>query len=178
MYNQAYFAGGCFWCTESIFRIVKGVTKIIPGYMGGHLKNPAYSEVCNGNTGHTEAIKITYDQDLVTYGDLLEIFFLTHDPTTPDRQGNDVGSQYRSAIFFNNFEEKIQIENCINSLQNRGAYDKPIITEVNSKCAFYEAEVVHHNYYNQNKEKPYCQFVIAPKIKKFQSLFQNSLNIE
>ena len=113
MYNQAYFAGGCFWCTESIFRIVKGVTKIIPGYMGGHLKNPVYSEVCNGNTGHTEAIKITYDQDLVTYGDLLEIFFLTHDPTTPDRQGNDVGSQYKSAIFFNNFEEKIQIENFI-----------------------------------------------------------------
>ena len=178
MYNQAYFAGGCFWCTESIFRIVKGVTKIIPGYMGGHLKNPAYSEVCNGNTGHTEAIKITYDQDLVTYGDLLEIFFLTHDPTTPDRQGNDVGSQYKSAIFFNNFEEKIQIENCINSLQNRGAYDKPIITEVNSICPFYEAEVVHHNYYNQNKEKPYCQFVIAPKIKKFQSLFQNNLNYE
>ena len=178
LYNQAYFAGGCFWCTESIFQRVKGVTEITPGYMGGHIKNPVYREVCNGNTGHTETIKVTYDQDLVTYGDLLKIFFLTHDPTTPNRQGNDVGSQYKSAIFFNNFEEKIQIENCIKSLQSEGTYDNPIITEVNSKCPFYEAEVVHHNYYNQNKEKPYCQFVIAPKIKKFQSLFQNNLNNE
>ena len=120
--------------------------------MGGHIKNPVYSEVCKGNTGHTETIKVTYDQDLVTFGDLLKIFFLTHDPTTPNRQGNDVGSQYKSAIFFNNFEEKIQIENCIKSLQIEGTYDNPIITEVNSKCPFYEAEVVHHNYYNQNKK--------------------------
>ena len=139
--------------------------------MGGHLKNPAYREVCNGNTGHTESIKITYDQDLVTYGELLEIFFLTHNPTTQNRQGNDVGSQYRSAIFYNNLEEKIQIENCIDRLQNEKAYNNPIVTEVNSESTFYEAEVDHHNYYNQNRDQPYCQFVITPKIKKFESLF-------
>ena len=171
MIKKAHFAGGCFWCTESIFQRVKGVVEVVPGYMGGHIKNPAYREVCNGNTGHTETIKITYDQDLVTYGELLEIFFLTHDPTTQNRQGNDVGTQYRSAIFYNNLEEKIQIENCIDRLQNEKAYDNPIVTEVNTESTFYEAEVDHHNYYNQNRDQPYCQFVITPKIKKFESLF-------
>ena len=171
MIKQAHFAGGCFWCTESIFQRVKGVVEVVPGYMGGHIKNPAYREVCNGNTGHTETIKITYDQDLVNYGELLEIFFLTHDPTTQNRQGNDVGTQYRSAIFYNNLEEKIQIENCIDRLQNEKAYDNPIVTEVNTESTFYEAEVDHHNYFNQNRDQPYCQFVITPKIKKFESLF-------
>lgn len=171
MIKQAHFAGGCFWCTESIFQRVKGVVEVVPGYMGGHIKNPAYREVCNGNTGHTETIKITYDQDLVNYGELLEIFFLTHDPTTQNRQGNDVGTQYRSAIFYNNLEEKIQIENCIDKLQNEKAYDNPIVTEVNTESTFYEAEVDHHNYFNQNRDQPYCQFVITPKIKKFESLF-------
>ena len=171
MIKQAYFAGGCFWCTESIFQRVKGVVEVVPGYMGGHIKNPVYRDVCNGDTGHTETIKITYDKDLVTYGELLEIFFLTHNPTTPNRQGNDVGSQYRSAIFYNNLEEKIQIENCIDRLQKEGAYDNPIVTDFYTECPFYEAEVDHHNYYNQNKEQPYCQLVISPKIKKFESLF-------
>ena len=171
MIKQAHFAGGCFWCTESIFQRVKGVVEVVPGYMGGHIKNPAYREVCNGNTGHTETIKITYDQDLVNYGELLEIFFLTHDPTTQNRQGNDVGTQYRSAIFYNNLEEKIQIENCIDRLQNEKAYDNPIVTEVNTESTFYEAEVDHHNYFNQNRDQPYCQFVITPKIKKFELLF-------
>ena len=171
MIKQAYFAGGCFWCTESIFQRVKGVVEVVPGYMGGHIKNPVYRDVCNGDTGHTETIKITYDKDLVTYGELLEIFFLTHNPTTPNRQGNDVGSQYRSAIFYNNLEEKIQIENCIDRLQKEGAYDNPFVTDFYTECPFYEAEVDHHNYYNQNKEQPYCQFVISPKIKKFESLF-------
>ncbi len=171
MIKQAHFAGGCFWCTESIFQRVKGVVKVVPGYMGGYTKNPVYREVCNGNTGHTETIKISYDQDLVTYGELLEIFFLTHDPTTENRQGNDIGSQYRSAIFFNNLEEKIQIQNCIDRLQNEKAYDNPIVTEVNSESTFYGAEVDHHSYYNKNREQPYCQLVITPKIKKFESLF-------
>ena len=169
--KQAYFAGGCFWCTESIFQRIRGVIEVIPGYMGGHIKNPAYREVCNGNTGHTETIKILYDQDLVSYGELLEIFFMTHDPTTLNRQGNDVGSQYRSAVFYNNFEEKIQIVDCISRLDKEGVFKNPIITEVNNESSFYPAEIEHHDYYNQNTEQPYCQFVISPKIKKLKSIF-------
>ena len=171
MVKQAYFAGGCFWCTESIFQRIRGVLEVIPGYMGGHIKNPGYREVCNGNTGHTETVKIIYDQDLVNYGDLLEIFFITPDPTTINRQGNDVGTQYRSAIFYNNLEEKNQVEQYIQQLQIEGVFDNPIVTEINSECPFYEAEIEHHDYYNQNKDQPYCQFVISPKIQKLQSIF-------
>ena len=170
MIKQAYFAGGCFWCTESIFQRIRGVLEVIPGYMGGHIKNPGYREVCNGNTGHTETVKIIYDQDLVNYGDLLEIFFITHDPTTINRQGNDVGTQYRSAIFYNNLEEKNQVEQYIKQLQIEGVFDDPIVTEINSECPFYEAEIEHHDYYNQNKDQPYCQFVISPKIQKLKSI--------
>lgn len=169
--KQAYFAGGCFWCTESIFQRIRGVIEVIPGYMGGHIKNPAYREVCNGNTGHTETIKILYDQDLVSYGELLDIFFMTHDPTTLNRQGNDVGSQYRSAVFYNNFEEKIQIVDCISRLDKEDVFENPIVTEVNNETSFYPAEIEHHDYYNQNTEQPYCQFVISPKIKKLKSIF-------
>ena len=172
MIKLAYFAGGCFWCTESIFQRITGVIEVIPGYMGGNIKNPAYREVCNGNTGHTETIKVLYDHDLVSYGELLEIFFLTHDPTTIDRQGNDVGSQYRSAVFYNDMEERIQIEDCINRIQIEGVFDNPIVTEINIECPFYPAEIEHHQYYNQNKEHPYCQFIITPKIKKFKSIFK------
>ena len=171
MVKQAYFAGGCFWCTESIFQRIRGVLEVIPGYMGGHIKNPGYREVCKGNTGHTETVKIIYDQDLVNYGDLLEIFFITHDPTTINRQGDDVGTQYRSAIFYNNLEEKNQVEQYIQQLQIEGVFDNPIVTEINSECPFYEAEIEHHDYYNQNKDQPYCQFVISPKIQKLKSIF-------
>ncbi len=171
MIKQAYFAGGCFWCTESIFQRVRGVIEVIPGYMGGHIKNPTYRDVCNGNTGHTETIKILHDQDLVSYGELLEIFFMTHDPTTLNRQGNDVGSQYRSAVFYNNFEEKIQIFDCISRLDKEGVFENPIVTEANNESSFYQAEIEHHDYYNQNTEQPYCQFVISPKIKKLESIF-------
>ena len=169
--KQAYFAGGCFWCTESIFQRVNGVIEVIPGYMGGHIKNPAYREVCNGTTGHTETLKIRYDQKIVSYGELLEIFFLTHDPTTTNRQGNDVGSQYRSAIFYNNLEEKLQIEDCIYRMSKEGIFDGSIVTEIHAECPFYEAEIEHKNYYNRNTEQPYCQYIITPKIKKFKSIF-------
>lgn len=171
MIKFAYFAGGCFWCTESIFQRINGVKSVIPGYMGGHIKNPAYREVCNGSTGHTETIKITYDHTLVSYGELLEIFFLTHDPTTLNRQGNDVGTQYRSAVFFNNLEEKIQIEECIARLEKEAVYPDKFVTEINEECPFYEAEKDHHDYYNQNKSQPYCQFVITPKIQKLKAIF-------
>ena len=172
MIKLAYFAGGCFWCTESIFQQIKGVVQVTPGYMGGNIINPTYGEVCNGNTGHTETIKVTYEHDLVSFVELLEIFFFTHDPTTIDRQGNDVGSQYRSAVFFNNIEEKLQIEDCINRIQTEGIFDNPIVTEINTECPFYPAEIEHHEYYNKNKEHPYCQFIITPKIKKFKSIFK------
>ena len=172
MIKLAYFAGGCFWCTECIFQQIKGVVQVTPGYMGGNIKNPTYGDVCNGNSGHTETIKVTYDHDLVSFVELLEIFFFTHDPTTIDRQGNDVGSQYRSAVFFNNMEEKLQIEDCINRIQTEGIFDNPIVTEINTECPFYPAEIEHHEYYNKNKEHPYCQFIITPKIKKFKSIFK------
>ena len=170
MIKQAYFAGGCFWCTESIFQLVTGVVKVTPGYMGGHIKNPAYREVCNGNTGHTETIKIEYNDAEVSFGELLEVFFLTHDPTTLNRQGNDVGTQYRSAVFCNDQDEKQQVEECISRLEKEGDFKNPFVTEINEISPFYEAETDHHNYYNLNKEQPYCQFVITPKIEKFKTI--------
>jgi peptide-methionine (S)-S-oxide reductase len=169
--KKAFFAGGCFWCTESIFRNAKGVLDVVPGYMGGHVKRPAYREVCNGNTGHTETIQITYDSALVTYVTLLEIFFHTHDPTTLNRQGNDVGTQYRSAVFYNNLDEKKEIEQIVESLTKEAVFENPIVTEILPECPFYEAESEHRDYYRRNTEHPYCQYVITPKLKKFKSLF-------
>ena len=171
MIKRAYFAGGCFWCTESIFQRIKGVTEVIPGYMGGQIKNPSYNEVCKGNTGHVETVKVLYDMDLVSYDKLLEIFFLIHDPTTVNRQGNDIGSHYRSAIFFTDLNEKYLIKNYISQLDKKEVFSKPIVTEVNKEVSFYSAEIEHHDYYNQNAEQPYCQFVISPKIKKLKSIF-------
>jgi peptide-methionine (S)-S-oxide reductase len=171
MFKNAYFAGGCFWCTESIFQRIRGVSQVIPGYMGGFIKNPDYREVCTGNTGHTETIKITYDKNVVSYAELLEIFFSIHDPTTPNRQGNDIGSQYRSAVFFENPIERKQITECISLFEKNKIYNESFVTEINKKLEFYEAEIEHHDYYNQNKSQPYCQYIIRPKIKKFNSLF-------
>ena len=177
MFKNAYFAGGCFWCTESIFQRIRGVSQVIPGYMGGFIKNPDYREVCTGKTGHTETIKITYDKNVVSYKELLEIFFSTHDPTKLNRQGNDVGSQYRSAVFFENQIERIQIIECISLFEKNKIYNDSFVTEINKKLEFYEAEIEHHDYYNQNKSQPYCQSIIRPKIKKFQSLF-DKYNVE
>jgi len=171
MFKNAYFAGGCFWCTESIFQRIRGVSQVIPGYMGGFIKNPDYREVCTGETGHTETIKITYDKNVVSYAELLEIFFSTHDPTTPNRQGNDIGSQYRSAVFFEDKIERTQIIECISLFEKNKIYNESFVTEINKKLEFYEAEIEHHDYYNQNKSQPYCQYIIKPKIKKFNSLF-------
>ena len=173
MFKNAYFAGGCFWCTESIFQRIRGVSQVIPGYMGGFIKNPAYEDVCTGKTGHTETIKITYDKNVVSYRELLEIFFSTHDPTTPNKQGNDIGSQYRSAVFFENQIERTQIIECISLFEKNKIYNESFVTEINKKVEFYKAEVEHHDYYNQNKSQPYCQNIIRPKIKKFNFLFDN-----
>tara|TARA_X000001036_G_scaffold270535_1_gene251208 strand:- start:1961 stop:2488 length:528 start_codon:yes stop_codon:yes gene_type:complete len=169
--NFAYFAGGCFWCTEAIYLKIRGVVSVLPGYAGGHLANPTYEQVCSGDSGHTELIKIEYDSKEIDYLSLVDIFFNTHDPTTLNRQGNDVGTQYRSAVFCINKDEKRIVINFIKSLHNS---DK-IVTEVNLLDVFYPAEDYHKNYYNMNKRAPYCSAIIAPKISKFMSSYKESL---
>ena len=169
--NFAYFAGGCFWCTEAIYLKIRGVVSVLPGYAGGHLANPTYEQVCSGDSGHTELIKIEYDSKEIDYLSLVDIFFNTHDPTTLNRQGNDSGTQYRSAIFYINEDQKKKTINFIKSLHNS---DK-IVTEVNLLEVFYPAEDYHKNYYNINKSEPYCSIVITPKISKFMSSYKEVL---
>lgn len=171
----ATFAGGCFWCTEAIFLEVKGVEKVVSGYTGGFIKNPAYREVCNGTTGHAEAIQISYNPSEVSYEDLLEIFFATHDPTTLNRQGADVGTQYRSSIFYHTEEQKQQAARYIEWIEKEKLYANPIVTEVKQATVFYLAEDYHQNYYNQNKEQGYCQMVIAPKLEKLRKYYKSKL---
>lgn len=173
--RTATFGGGCFWCTEAVFARVRGVTKIVPGYMGGHVENPTYEQVCTKTTGHVEVIQITFDPDLVDFAVLLEIFFRTHDPTTRDRQGNDVGPQYRSAVFFHDDEQKAAAEEAIERLDESGAFDGPIVTEVVPAVTFYPAESYHHDYFARNPQNPYCNFVIGPKLQKLESAFADAL---
>jgi len=171
----ATFAGGCFWCTEAIFLEVKGVEKVVSGYTGGFIKNPAYREVCNGTTGHAEAIQISYNPKEVAYEDLLEIFFATHDPTTLNRQGADIGTQYRSAVFYHTEAQKQQAENYIEWIKKEHLYANPIVTKLEPAVVFYSAEDYHQNYYNQNKEQGYCQMVIAPKLEKLRKYYKSKL---
>ena len=163
----ATFGNGCFWCTEAIFQQLKGVESVYPGYTGGSVKNPSYREVCNGTTGHAEAIQIKYDPSVINYRELLDIFFYTHDPTTLNRQGNDVGTQYRSAIFYHDEEQKAAAEEIISQLTSEKVYDDPIVTEVTPMDVFYMAEDYHKNYYLNNKNQGYCRAVINPKLDKF-----------
>lgn len=171
----ATFAGGCFWCTEAIFLEVKGVEKVVSGYTGGFIKNPAYREVCNGTTGHAEAIQITFNPKEVAYEDLLEIFFATHDPTTLNRQGADEGTQYRSAIFYHNDEQKKQAENYIQLIEKEKLYTNPIVTQLEPAAPFYLAEDYHQNYYHQNQEQGYCRMVISPKLEKLRKYYASKL---
>lgn len=170
----AYLAGGCFWCTEAVFQRLKGVENILPGYMGGQIKNPAYREICTGRTGHAEVIKITYDPEAITYKDLLQVFFTTHDPTTLNRQGNDVGTQYRSAIFYSDDEQKAVATQVINDLQNT-LFEDPIVTQLQAATPFYKAENEHQNYYNQHSDQMYCSYVISPKVAKLKKTFNHLL---
>ena len=163
----ATFGNGCFWCTEAIFQQLKGVESVYPGYTGGSVKNPSYREVCTGTTGHAEAIQIKYDPSVISYRELLDIFFYTHDPTTLNRQGNDVGTQYRSAIFYHNNDQKAAAEEIISQLTAEKVYDDPIVTEVTAMDVFYMAEDYHKNYYQNNKNQGYCRAVINPKLDKF-----------
>lgn len=171
----ATFAGGCFWCTEAIFQEVKGVEKVVSGYTGGFIKNPAYREVCNGTTGHAEAIQITFNPELVSYEDLLEIFFGTHDPTTLNRQGADVGTQYRSEVFYHSEAQKEKAEQYIQWIEKEKLYSNPIVTKVSPASEFYAAEDYHQDYYSQNSQQGYCQMVIAPKLEKLRKYYRSKL---
>lgn len=171
----ATFGNGCFWCTEAIFQQVNGVLKVESGYSGGHVDNPSYKDVCTGVTGHAECLNITYDPSKVSFDELLEIFWQTHDPTTLNRQGNDVGTQYRSVIFYHNPEQKATAEKYRDQLNKSGAFDDPIVTTLEPFTTFYKAENYHQNYYNENGSAPYCQFVIRPKVEKFQKVFKSKL---
>jgi peptide-methionine (S)-S-oxide reductase len=172
------FGNGCFWCTEAIFQAVKGVKKVESGYMGGATKNPTYMEICNGDTGHAEVIGLEYDADEVTFEELLLIFFKTHDATTLNRQGNDVGTQYRSVIFYHNDEQKAAAEAMIARLTEEKVFDRPIVTEVSPASEFYKAEDYHQNYFTDNPNKPYCAFVIQPKLNKFAKEFTEKIKPE
>jgi peptide-methionine (S)-S-oxide reductase len=171
----ATFASGCFWCSEAIFERVKGVESVVSGYAGGITPNPTYEEVCSGSTGYAESVQITFDPSVVSYVDLLEIFWRTHDPTTSNRQGNDIGTQYRSAIFYHNDEQKKLAEEYKEKLDKSGAWDKPIVTEIVPFTNFYKAEDYHQNYYDNNPHQSYCAYVIAPKLEKFEKVFEDKL---
>jgi len=170
----ATFGGGCFWCTETIFQRVEGVEEVLPGYMGGDQVNPTYEQVCTGLTGHAEVIHIKYDPNQVSYTELLGIFFKTHDPTTLNRQGNDIGTQYRSAVFYHDDLQKATAEAMIADLGKQGVFDDPIVTEVTAASTFYEAEDYHRNYFNRNPDNPYCAAVIAPKLNHFLKTYQQT----
>jgi len=171
--KKLIFGGGCFWCTEAIFREVKGVIEVRSGYSGGHIKNPAYREVCNGITGHAEVVEITYDENVIDLKTLAQIHMVTHDPTTLNQQGADRGTQYRSIIFYQNEDEKIIIDNVITEMQSN--YNQTIVTEIKEFEIFYEAEKAHQEYYERNSDARYCQIVIEPKLTKFREYYQGLL---
>ena len=172
---QATLGGGCFWCVESAFLQVKGVDKVQSGYTGGHTENPTYEQVCRGDTGHAEVAQLSYDPEQISYRQILEIFFTLHDPTQVNRQGNDIGSQYRTSIFYHNDEQKQQAQQIIAELEAEDAFAAPIVTVVSALGQFYPAEDYHENYFARNPENPYCQAVISPKLAKFRKTFSGLL---
>jgi len=174
-YEQATLGGGCFWCLEAVYKDLKGVVNILPGYSGGHTENPTYEEVCTDTTGHAEVVQITYDPVLITYQDLLEIFFFIHDPTSLNRQGADEGTQYRSVVFYHNEEQKDLAYTMIKNLEEEQVYEDPIVTELVKLDKFYPAEEYHHNYYARNPEQAYCSVVIAPKLARFREKYHEKL---
>lgn len=173
--DTATFGTGCFWCTEAIFQQLEGVIKVTSGYSGGKVNNPTYKQVCTGTTGHAECLNIVYDPSKISFDELLEVFWQTHDPTTLNRQGNDIGTQYRSVIFYHNEEQKGKAEKYKAELNKSGAWDNPVVTTLEPVSKFYPAENYHQNYYNENTGQGYCQFVIRPKLEKFQKVFKSKL---
>ena len=173
--EKATFGSGCFWCTEAVFQQLKGVKSVVSGYSGGRTKNPTYAEVCTGNTGHAEVIQVTFDPKVVSYVDLLEVFWKTHDPTTLNRQGADHGTQYRSVIFYHNEAQQKLANEYLKKLDASGAFDKPIVTEISPLKEFYPGEAYHQNYFRDNPDNPYCTTVIARKVAKFKSVFKDKI---
>jgi methionine-S-sulfoxide reductase len=167
--------GGCFWCVEAVYEMLDGVVKVESGYSGGTVKNPSYKEVCTGLTGHAEAVQIVYDNSKTSFEEILKVFFTVHDPTTLNRQGDDVGTQYRSVIFYSNEQQRKTAASIIDGLNNSKAYAKPIVTKLDPYKSFYKAEDYHQDYYNQNKSQPYCRMVIQPKLEKFEKVFKDRL---
>lgn len=172
--RQATFGGGCFWCTEAVFGRLDGVLEVVSGYAGGHAEAPTYEQICTGTTGHAEVVQVTYDPARIAYADLLEVFFKTHDPTTVNRQGADVGTQYRSIVLTHDEEQERVIREVIAELEGEGAYGAPIVTEVVPLDRFWPAEAYHHDYYRRNRRQPYCQVVIDPKLAKFRRHFADA----
>jgi peptide-methionine (S)-S-oxide reductase len=173
--ETATFGSGCFWCTEAVFQRLKGVEKVTSGYSGGFVENPSYQEVCNGDTGHAEVTQIQYDPAQISFEELLEVFWKTHDPTTLNQQGNDYGTQYRSAVFYHNDEQKRLAEEYKKKLDAAKVWDRPIVTEITKFTNFYPAEQYHQNYYNNNPNQGYCSYIIRPKVKKLEEVFRDKL---
>jgi peptide-methionine (S)-S-oxide reductase len=173
--DTATFGAGCFWCVEAVFQRLEGVLSVKSGYSGGTVKNPSYKEVCQGTTGHAEVCQVTYDKTKISFDELLEVFWKVHDPTTLNRQGNDYGTQYRSAVFYHNDEQKKLAEKYKEEINKSGAYPSPVVTEITAFTNFYPAEDYHDNYFNQNGSEPYCKYVIQPKVEKFEKIFKNKI---
>ena len=173
--DTATFGTGCFWCSEAIFERLKGVKSVVSGYSGGTVEDPTYKEVCTGNTGHAEVVQIAFDPNVITYDELLEIFWKTHDPTTLNRQGADVGTQYRSVIFYNNEQQKEKAEFYKKKLEDEKIWKDPIVTEISPLINFYKAEDYHQEYYDNNPNQGYCAYVITPKVEKFEKIFKDKL---
>jgi peptide-methionine (S)-S-oxide reductase len=176
-FEVATLAGGCFWCLEAVYTQLTGVIKSVSGYAGGAIPNPSYRQVCSGTTGHAEVVQVTFDPQQISYKELLEVFFTIHDPTTLNRQGNDIGTQYRSAIFYHNPEQKAVAEQVIKEIATARIWDRPIVTEILPFTAFYPAEEYHQDYFNRNPGQPYCQVIIAPKVAKFRQKYASRLSI-
>lgn len=173
--EKATFAGGCFWCTEAVFKRVQGVEQVQSGFTGGFVKNPPYREVVTGRTGHAEAIEISFNSNIITYKELLEIFFATHDPTTLNRQQNDVGTQYRSVVFYHSQEQLELTQSVVESLEKQQVFADPIVTEIKEAGTFYKAEQEHRDYYDLHPNQPYCQYIITPKVNKLREEFAAKL---
>ncbi len=173
--KKATLGSGCFWCTEAVFQQLEGIESVVSGYAGGHIKNPAYREVCEGRTGHAEVVQLSYNPEVVSYETILEVFWKTHDPTTLNRQGNDVGTQYRSVIYYHDEEQRQLAQTYKEKLDASGAFTDPIVTEISPMDVFYPAEEYHQNYYNNNPGQGYCSFVVRPKVEKFKQVFGSKL---
>ena len=174
-HEKATLGGGCFWCLEAVYQEMEGVVSVESGYMGGHVDNPSYHDVCGGRTGHVEVVQVTFDPEITTYREILEVFFAIHDPTSRDRQGNDSGPQYRSAIFYHDTRQQSVAEELIRELEAERIWSRPIVTEVRPATAFYRAEDYHQEYFRNNPQQPYCAFVVAPKVRKFRDKFAAKL---